>query len=146
MVTADPPPRDSELPRRIQDLARQLFNAGKDHSAYTPIIEQVLAAGDNYDIEVQNLVCVLKTRFPKKPIPEELQHRLKAAAESSQRKRKEGAYNLATISVIWSPHVVKYYSWDNAASVKTIRYLKEAAEQIPDFENDFIPLINRVIV
>ncbi|KAK3628206.1 hypothetical protein LTR22_022445 [Elasticomyces elasticus] len=53
--------------------------------------------------------------------------------------------NLAAIEALWSPEIVEYYGWSQAAQGQ-IRIIRACAVQYPDFEVDFSPRLNSVLL
>ncbi|KAK3615392.1 hypothetical protein LTR56_026617 [Elasticomyces elasticus] len=53
--------------------------------------------------------------------------------------------NLAAIEALWSPEIVEYYGWSQAGQGQ-IRIIRACAMQYPDFEADFSPYLNSVLL
>ncbi|KAK4903940.1 hypothetical protein LTR49_026517 [Elasticomyces elasticus] len=53
--------------------------------------------------------------------------------------------NLAAIQALWSPDIVEYYGWSQAGQGQT-RIIRVCAAQYPDFEADFSPRLNSVLL
>ncbi|KAK3619589.1 hypothetical protein LTR56_023921 [Elasticomyces elasticus] len=53
--------------------------------------------------------------------------------------------NLAVIEALWSPEIVEHYGW-NRAGQGQIRIIRACAVQYPDFEADFSPHLNSVLL
>ncbi|KAK6404624.1 hypothetical protein LTR81_020554 [Elasticomyces elasticus] len=53
--------------------------------------------------------------------------------------------NLAAIQALWSPEIVEYYGWSQAGQGQ-IRIIRVCAVQYPDFEADFSPRLNSVLL
>ncbi|KAK3617996.1 hypothetical protein LTR22_026528 [Elasticomyces elasticus] len=53
--------------------------------------------------------------------------------------------NLAAIEALWSPEIVEYYGWSQAGQGQ-IRIIRACAVQYPDFEADFSPHLNSVLL
>jgi hypothetical protein len=53
--------------------------------------------------------------------------------------------NLAVVSALWSPALVRYYGWNTAAQ-GCMRLLKTCALRYPNFSRQFRPYLNRVLL
>ncbi|KAK5735321.1 hypothetical protein LTS12_026494 [Elasticomyces elasticus] len=53
--------------------------------------------------------------------------------------------NLAVIEALWSPEIVEYYDWSKAGQGQ-VRIIRACAVQYPDFEADFSPHLNSVLL
>ncbi|KAK4903961.1 hypothetical protein LTR49_026500 [Elasticomyces elasticus] len=53
--------------------------------------------------------------------------------------------NLAVIEALWSPEIVEYYGWSQAGQGQ-VRIIRTCAVQYPDFEADFSPRLNSVLL
>jgi hypothetical protein len=158
----------TELDDETQSLVQRLYDAWSTHADstfYLSLRDQLLAQRERIDTCIATLKTVITVACPQineteryfDPRWEEL-FALAESIESSAKeedgtlgKRKCGynevhrLRNLAVISALWSPAVVRYYGWDNAAQ-GCMRLLKTCALRYPDFSGQFRPYLNRVLL
>ncbi|RYN69259.1 hypothetical protein AA0117_g10911 [Alternaria alternata] len=158
----------TELDDETQSLVQRLYDAWSTHANstfYLNFRDQLLAQRERVDTCIATLKTVITVACPQineterysDPRWEEL-FALAESIESSAKeedgtlgKRKRGynevhrLRNLAVISALWSPAVVRYYGWDNAAQ-GCMRLLKTCALRYPDFSRQFRPYLNRVLL
>lgn len=53
--------------------------------------------------------------------------------------------NLAVVSALWSPRVVRHYGWNTAAQGQ-MKLLRACAIKHPHFSNQFYPQLNRILL
>ena len=158
----------AELDQQTESLVQQLYDAwsnNADASSYLNLRDQLLSRRERVDTCITTLKTVISVTCPEineterffDPRWEEL-FALAETVESSDGedsnnlgKRKRGynevhrLRNLAIVSALWSPDVVRHYEWNNAAQ-GSLQLLKSCALRFPNFGNQFCPHLNRVLL
>jgi hypothetical protein len=158
----------AELDDETQSLVQRLYDAWSTHADsafYLSFRDQLLAQRERVDTCIATLKTVITVACPQineteryfDPRWEEL-FTLAEAIESSAKeedgslgKRKRGynevhrLRNLAVVSALWSPALVRYYGWNTAAQ-GCMRLLKTCALRYPNFSRQFRPYLNRVLL
>ncbi|CAI9634494.1 unnamed protein product [Alternaria burnsii] len=158
----------AELDDETQSLVQQLYDAWSTHADstfYLSFRDKLLAQRERVDTCIATLKTVITIACPQineterysDPRWEEL-FTLAASIESSakeeggslgKRKREYNEVhrlrNLAVVSALWSPALVRYYGWNTAAQ-GCMRLLKTCALRYPNFSRQFCPYLNRVLL
>ncbi|KAF1830537.1 hypothetical protein BDW02DRAFT_572889 [Decorospora gaudefroyi] len=158
----------AELDDQTESLVQQLYEAwstNADPTSYLNLRDQLLCRRERVDTCIATLKTVITVACPQineteryfDPKWEEL-FALAESIESSAEeddgnpgKRKRGynevhrLRNLAVVSALWSPSVVRHYGWNSAAQ-GCMRLLKTCALRFPDFGKQFCPHLNRVLL
>ncbi|CAN9278229.1 unnamed protein product [Alternaria alternata] len=158
----------AELDDETQSLVQQLYDAWSTHADstfYLSFCDKLLAQRERVDTCIATLKTVVTVACPQinemeryfDPRWEEL-FTLAASIESSakeeggnlgKRKREYNEVhrlrNLAVVSALWSPALVRYYGWNTAAQ-GCMRLLKTCALRYPNFSRQFRPYLNRVLL
>lgn len=159
----------AELDHQTAMLVDQLHEAWSTNakpSYYMSFRDQILSRREQVDTCVATLKAVVTVACPE--IAETYRYfdpkweELFALAEaidlgneeydnSTPRKRKRTynevnrARNLAVVSALWSPRVVRYYGWNTAAQGQ-LKLLRACAMEYPHFSNQFCPRLNRILL
>ncbi|KAB2099159.1 hypothetical protein AG0111_0g12609 [Alternaria gaisen] len=158
----------AELDDETQSLVQQLYDAWStqaDSTFYLSFRDKLLAQRERVDTCIATLKTIITVACPQineterhfDPRWEEL-FTLAASIESSakeeggslgKRKREYNEVhrlrNLAVVSALWSPALVRYYGWNTAAQ-GCMRLLKTCALRYPNFSRQFRPYLNRVLL
>jgi hypothetical protein len=158
----------AELDVQTELLVQQLYDAwstNADSTSYLNLRDQLLNRRERVDTCIATLKTVITVTCPQineteryfDPKWEEL-FVLAESIESStgeddgnlgKRKRTYNEVhrlrNLAVVSALWSPGVVRHYGWNSAAQ-GCLRLLKTCALRFPDFGKQFCPYLNRVLL
>ena len=158
----------AELDDQTESLVQQLYDAWSTNAkptCYIGLRDQLLSRRERVDTCIATLKTVIAVACPQineseryfDPKWEEL-FTLAESIESSAGdedgtlgKRKRGynevhrLRNLAVVSALWSPDVVRHYGWNSAAQ-GCMRLLKTCALRFPDFRRQFCPHLNRVLL
>ncbi|KAK4503140.1 hypothetical protein PRZ48_006567 [Zasmidium cellare] len=157
----------AELDEQTESLVKQLYNAwstNADSSSYLTLRDQVLIQRERVDTCISTLKTVISVTCPRiteteryvDPKWEELfalAESIESSAEAEftlgKRKRTYNEVhrlrNLAVVSALWSPSVVRHYEW-NTAGQGCLRLLKTCALRFPHFGTQFCPHLNRVLL
>lgn len=158
----------AELDDQTELLVQQLYDVWStkaDPTSYLNLRDQLLNRRERVDTCIATLKTVITVTCPQiteteryfDPKWEEL-FALAESIESSteedngnlgKRKRTYNEVhrlrNLAVVSALWSPGVVRHYGWNSAAQ-GCLRLLKTCALRFPDFSKQFCPYLNRVLL
>ncbi|CAN9197887.1 unnamed protein product [Alternaria alternata] len=158
----------AELDDETQSLVQQLYDAWStqaDSTFYLSFRDKLLAQRERVDTCIATLKTVITVACPQINETEryfdsrwEELFTLAASIESSakeeggslgKRKREYNEVhrlrNLAVVSALWSPALVRYYGWNTAAQ-GCMRLLKTCALRYPNFSRQFRPYLNRVLL
>ena len=158
----------AELDDQTESLVQQLYDAWSTNAkpaCYIGLRDQLLSRRERVDTCIATLKTVITVACPQineteryfDPKWEELfalAESIESHAEEEDGrlgKRKRGynevhrLRNLAVVSALWSPDVVRHYGWNSAAQ-GCMRLLKTCALQYPDFSRQFCPYLNRVLL
>ncbi|USP79171.1 hypothetical protein yc1106_06445 [Curvularia clavata] len=158
----------AELDDQTESLVQQLYDAWSTHAdptSYLHLRDQLLSRRERVDTCIATLKTVITIACPQineteryfDPKWEELfalAESIESSAEqedgnAGKRKRSYNEVhrlrNLAIVSALWSPSVVRHYGWNTAAQ-GCLRLLKTCALRFPDFGKQFCPYINRVLL
>lgn len=158
----------AELDDQTEALVQQLYNAwstNADPTSYLNLRDQILSQRERADTCITTLKTVISVTCPQIPETERyfdpkweelfaLAETIEPTAdddEASLGKRKRtynevySLRNLAVVSALWSPGVVRHYGW-NSAGQGCLRLLKSCALRFPDFGKQFCPYLNRVLL
>jgi hypothetical protein len=158
----------TELDHETQSLVQRLYDAWSTHADstfYLSFRDQLLAKRERVDTCIATLKTIITVACPQineterylDPRWEELFTLAESIESSAQEedgslgKRKRGynevhrLRNLAVVSALWSPALVRYYGWNTAAQ-GCIRLLKTCALRYPNFSRHFRPYLNRVLL
>lgn len=156
----------AELDDQTEALVQQLYNAwstNADPTSYLNLRDQILSQRERADTCITTLKTVLTVTCPQILETERFfdpkWEELFALAESiepneddvnpGKRKRTynevHSLRNLAVVSALWSPGVVRHYGWSSVGQ-GCLRLLKSCALRFPDFGKQFCPYLNRVLL
>lgn len=158
----------AELDDQTEALVQQLYNAwstNADPTSYLNLRDQLLSQRERVDTCITTLKTVITVTCPQiseaeryvDPKWEELfslAESIEPNAEGDdvslgKRKRNynevQSLRNLAVVSALWSPGVVRHYGWNSAAQ-GCLRLLKTCALRFPDFGKQFCPYLNCVLL
>lgn len=158
----------TELDDETQSLVQRLYDAWSTHANstfYLSFRDQLLAQRERVDTCIATLKTVVTVACPQINETERyldprwgelftLAESIESSAkeeDGSLGKRKRGynevhrLRNLAVVSALWSPAVVRYYGWNTAAQ-GCMRLLKTCALRYPNFGRQFCPYLNRVLL
>ncbi|KAF3030304.1 hypothetical protein E8E11_000118, partial [Didymella keratinophila] len=158
----------AELDDQTEALVQQLYNAwstNADPTSYLNLRDQILSQRERADTCITTLKTVLTVTCPQIPETERyfdpkweelfaLAESIEPSAEEDdvnlgKRKRTynevHSLRNLAVVSALWSPGVVRHYGW-NSVGQGCLRLLKTCALRFPDFGKQFCPYLNRVLL
>ncbi|KAK3620002.1 hypothetical protein LTR22_025759 [Elasticomyces elasticus] len=157
-----------------QSLIHHIHHAWKTKAAlkeYALLRDRITSHQDRLDVQITALSAVLRVvleRLSVREYSEDLAWRdflALAAALQAEDNRKihdialfpttrghtrnynqiRRRRNLAAIQALWSPEIVEYYGWGQAGQGQ-IRIIRACAVQYPDFEADFSPHLNSVLL
>jgi hypothetical protein len=158
----------AELDDQTESLVQQLYDAwstNADPASYLSLRDLLLGRRERVDTCIATLKTVVSVTCPQineteryfDPKWEEL-FALAESIESSAQEddgslgKRKRTYNevhrlrnLAVVSALWSPVVVRHYGWNSAAQ-GCMRLLKTCALRFPDFGKQFCPYLNRVLL
>ncbi|KAF2098258.1 hypothetical protein NA57DRAFT_57418 [Rhizodiscina lignyota] len=156
------------LDDETESLVQQLYDAwstNADPTSYLNLRDQLLSRHERVDTCIATLRTVVTVTCPQiteteryfDPKWEEL-FTLAESIESSSEEddcnlgKRKRTYNevhrlrnLAVVSALWSPGVVRHYGWNNAAQ-GCLRLLKTCALRFPHFGKQLCPYLNRVLL
>ncbi|PSN68747.1 hypothetical protein BS50DRAFT_549131 [Corynespora cassiicola Philippines] len=158
----------AELDDQTESLVQQLYDAwstNADPTSYLNLRDQLLSRRERVDTCIATLKTVITVTCPQiteteryfDPKWEELfalAETIESSAEEDngtlgKRKRTYNEVhrlrNLAVVSALWSPGVVRHYGWNSAAQ-GCLRLLKTCALRFPNFGKQFCPYLNRVLL
>jgi hypothetical protein len=158
----------AELDDQTEALVQQLYNAwstNADPASYLNLRDQLLSQRERADTCITTLKTVITVTCPQIPETERyfdpkweelfaLAESIEPSAEDDdvnpgKRKRTynevHSLRNLAVVSALWSPGVVRHYGW-NGAGQGCLRLLKTCALRFPDFGKQLCPYLNRVLL
>jgi hypothetical protein len=158
----------AELDDQTEALVQQLYNAwstNADPTSYLNLRDQLLSQRERADTCITTLKTVITVTCPEIPETERyfdpkweelfaLAESIEPSAEEDnvnfgKRKRTynevHSLRNLAVVSALWSPGMVRHYGW-NSAGQGCLRLLKTCALRFPDFGKQFCPYLNRVLL
>jgi hypothetical protein len=159
----------TELDSQTEMLVDQLHDAwstNANSSSYISLRDQILTRREQVDTCVTTLKAVVSVTCPEVAAKERFSdprwEELFALAEtidsgsegneSSTSGKRRRTYNetnrirnLAVVSALWSPRVVRQYGWNTAAQGQ-MKLLRACAMKYPHFDKQFCPRLNRVLL
>jgi hypothetical protein len=159
----------AELDSQTEMLVDQLhdaWNTNAKSSCYVSLRDQILTRREQVDTCVITLKAVVSVACPEIAAKERYSdprwEELFALAETidSGSEEKESSTsgnrrrtynetnrirNLAVVSALWSPRVVRQYGWNTAAQGQ-MKLLRACAIKYPHFSKQFCPRLNRVLL